>query len=331
MARSTTWTGFEFGDNSGFSAFSGNVKILGSGRGRRARTGDFYLYLFKPTASGGSYAQIPHEATIQNTSGGGVKAMMRVFFSVEALPSSGHEPYAYFGTATVIQFGCEVNPSGQFRARTIGNVVSAYTTATLAIGGDYELRLTAEYDDQPSGSDSSTATVTILDAEGNELETVTVTNAAAGSGPFMLQNAQLGGWSFNTSISILRFDDYFCDAASDADRASVALPPEDRISPIRPTGQGASADWSGEWQNLRDQPYSALLSTDQTSSVNGESTTLAHLSAAALGISNIAGVKILANAKASVLSCTDGVVGCRSAMTDGNGDTIALTHVVFAR
>jgi hypothetical protein len=36
-------------------------------------------------------------------------------------------------------------------------------------------------------------------------------------------------------------------------------------------------------------------------------------------------------AKASVLSCTDGVVGCRSAMTDGDGDTIALTHVVFAR
>jgi hypothetical protein len=32
-----------------------------------------------------------------------------------------------------------------------------------------------------------------------------------------------------------------------------------------------------------------------------------------------------------VLSCTDGVVGCRSTMTDGAGEVIALTHVVFDR
>jgi hypothetical protein len=36
-------------------------------------------------------------------------------------------------------------------------------------------------------------------------------------------------------------------------------------------------------------------------------------------------------ATAQVLSCTDGVVGCRSTMTDGAGEVIALTHVVFDR
>lgn len=291
MALVRNFCGFEAGNNAGLFAFSGNVRVIGDGT---ARTGDFYLKLLKPTAASGHYAELGVSG-IQSSAGGGVKGVLRVYVRLRRYPSAGWEPIAGFMSATAADFAMEVNPTGLFRARTIGNVTSTSSFAPLALDQWYAVTIEAHYDDAFEGQDSAGCTVTV---EG--VDRVSAGQSAAGSGPYTLRHAHLGGWSYNTAAIEVDFDDWVVVAASDADRSSVALPSATRITPVAVTGQGTAADFSGDWRNVLDVPYSSDVVTDQTSAVNGASTTFTHRTKAQLGISGLAALKVYATAKASV-------------------------------
>jgi hypothetical protein len=286
--------GGEAGDNSGLSSFSGSPNVVGDGT---ARTGDFYLKILKATASSGVYFELAHRVTIVSTSGGGVNGLIRSYIRCRAYPSVSGEVILMFGAASGRQFAMEMDTAGHFRAYAMGTT-SSYSTNPIPLSVNNawtEVVLSAVFNDNPSGNDQAICTVTVTG-----VEIVSATNNAPAAGPCTLAQAHFGGHVLTSCTVETDYDDIVMVAGSDDERTNAVLPAETRISPVRVTAQGASADWTGDYRNVTDVPVYGGVLTDQNSGTNGASTTLKHGTVAQLKLGTIRAVAVYANAYATV-------------------------------
>jgi hypothetical protein len=112
----------------------------------------------------------------------------------------------------------------------------------------------------------------------------------------------LGGFYAGYASAAVTVDVYFDDAifmraTGDADVANCVMPPfaANRVSGVYMSGPGATQQWTGDWRNVQDKPYTTSPATLQTSASAGLVTSFAHPTAQQLGLGQIHAVAILPN------------------------------------
>jgi hypothetical protein len=302
MASDRNFCGFNAGDASGLSAASGLGSVLFISTAAK-HLGAYGLELLKTVASASGYAQLPI-TTLTTSSDTHARGAMRVFFQVPAsgLPSVDHHLVAGFTAVSTHTYAAtmELDTTGHFRARA-STVVSAYSAAALVEGAWYEAVVTFDLFDKPSGFDTMDTTVSVYTMDGTLVETVTVNNAAVGTGPYTIQPPTLGS---NTAVSATAHFFYanWAWAANVAEASAPVLPAGKIIYPCRITGQGAADDWTpaGGWERIDEIPFDPSgPAGEEITSASAVDTTYTHQPLSVRHVETVYGWKVYANVKGS--------------------------------
>lgn len=288
----TSFGGFESDLFNG--AFSGSLVYVAHERG------DAWLHVHYPTAGSGGYAIRNFDTAFSNLSSSETGlAKMRFRFAIDELPSAAIY-VGGFGTLTVeCRALMRLSTTGTFYANANGTL-SSESAAALSVGVEYLVEIETSITNNPSGSDSQTTTVTVKSSDGlTTIGSVTATfNSSFFANP-VINAPFLGSPSLDASASKrLRYRDWFVIAGDDPDTASVVLPTATRIECVPVTGQGASADWTGSYNLVRERPRDTATG-EQTTTADEATTTFTHATAAALGIEGIEAVQVVAHLKAA--------------------------------
>jgi hypothetical protein len=262
--------------------------------------GEAWLQVWNPVSTSGGYAIRNYDTAFTNLSSGetGVAKTRFRFVIDTALPTAT----IYVGGFGTLSNECRammrLSTTGTFYAMANGTL-SAQSTAALSVGVTYLIEISTTITNNPSGNDSQTCTVTVKTDDGTLIESVTATyNTFFISNP-IIHPPFLGSPSLDASaVKRLRYRDWYTIAGDDTDTASVVLPTATRIDCAPVTGQGASADWTGSYNLVKERPRDATTG-EQTTTVDEASTTFTHASAASLGIEGIEAVQVVAQVKAA--------------------------------
>lgn len=324
MAIEGGFCGFELGSNGAVVNLNAGV-IVGDGT---ARTGEFYCKQKQTTAALNNPIGFPRVSTSIGSSlsnGEQVKGIIRAWVRFRARHgTSGAAVVGWAQNGSDAYRGwCAMDTSGHFAAAAFGTV-GTYSSAVLALDTWYRIEVTSTV---TKGASNNTldVSVSVYNEAGSLIETVTRSDTNITSPTF--PGPGVGNSSFTSSTSDVDFDDCVWVWGDKADVGNVTLPSAMRIHRVMANAQGASAGWTGDYRNVAEAPLDRdNTATDQSTSTNGASTTFSHATAATLGLTSIAAVKVYAYLKGSS-SGTDALL---INGTEYNVTTPATSYTSFA-
>ena len=300
MASARGFDGFECADHTeSLIVVSGNARIFADGA---ARTGDWFLRLQNGSAAAAGYATVVGGITGSSlglADGETLTYLARVYFRLGHYPSVSDATFFGCGTATeAFRSGLAIDTSGHIAAKT-HTTLGSYGSVPLPLNEWLRVEMVHVLTNTPASSDNTlVVTFDVYDEDDNLVDTCTGTFASTSAANGA--NIILGGNNVATTKRA-DYDDLVWACGSGADAIGLALPTQRRISPIYVTGQGASADWTGDWQRVAEVP--GIGTTDEiTTSTDEASTTYTHESCATLGIEDIYAVKIMGHFRSTISS-----------------------------
>lgn len=293
----TGFGGFEIGDRSYYTASNGNARLVYDHR--NARSGDCYLLMNEPGSALLSRVSLEQPTTGLGPTADGeiVQGKFRVWMYIEQIPGTADYPILSLGYNNVVGYaGSVLRTDGTFACQRYNAVTGAASTAVLVIGRYYRCDLTVTWTNVVASSNTRyDISFSVYEADGTLVETVTIVNGTEShtipDGTIRsLCIPTLGGAGASTKR--IRFDDFWHSIHGPG--STPAFPANDaRCTIVKPTGQGASAAWTGDYRNVRQIPRIELdVTAEQTTTGVGNATTFTHQSAAALGLSGIEGVRV---------------------------------------
>lgn len=302
MSIEVFWTGFEGGESCGRTA--GNPlrgAVMGDGT---ARTGEFYCkeyasinypnmyHLIKPV----TYPTLG----IGMADGEECRINYRVFFRTNAVIGSatyancggiGYNGDVFFGNFII-------DPTNHIAAYG-GLTISSYTGFALAMNTWYRVDLKYRFI-RGTINCAVSLDLYLYSENGTFIENVSISTSVLTAGRDMFNECAIGHSSTPASSYDFDYDDLFIEWRDRGDAVlDFAFPSATKISRAGVTGQGASAAWTGDYRTVTDVPRE-LTTDEQTTAVNGATTTFTHDSASDLLLGDISGVTVCAALKASV-------------------------------
>lgn len=185
-----------------------------------------------------------------------------------------------------------------------GPYVPGTATTGTAPENDPEgwVRVDLEIEGHPNGtSDEINVDATVYFPDGtNEAISVSFTGSLGANFSFQTMGfyLQAGAFGFGNLTADILLDDWIMIGATNADEPGMsALPTATRIQAAFNTGQGASSGWTGNWAQASKRAWDSTGGS-QTAGSAGLDTTFTHETAAALGLSGIEGISLVALATA---------------------------------
>lgn len=258
-----------------------------------ARTGDYGLRLFSPTAVTTVAAALwtTGQASLSTSgvaNGERVRSVTRFAVKWRAFPSASINFISGGGTGYLTLF--RVHPDGTFNARLIS--VDGSAVGPMPLDEWLIVEIFFEGVKNPTGSGGVTSGwVRVSREDGTEIGFSSAANTMVFQpGPSVpgLSYPEPGNGGVSASIDVLLDDFFFSSATGDADVADCVFPPfaVNRVSPVMPTGVGSQSDFGGDWRAVLRKPYTGTTGA-MTSNVAGDVQTFSKKTAAQLGLGNI--------------------------------------------
>lgn len=297
MALDRAFTGMEGGARDPFASIDNHVYVSDG----TARTGQWHLRLQVIVAATNSgkcafTAPTAGQAIADNNAATG---RIRCFFRLAAMPSGATDIRIIgfgAGAAPANGAGLLIKSTGAFAAAA-SSTIGTYTGGGLLTTGIwYRVELVSLITNPAAGVNTIDVTVNVYnDTTGALVGTVTASGTStAGSTPSFAA-CTVGHSDTNSSTYQTDFDDIYWVIE---DNGTAALPTATRIVRVEASAQGASADWTGDYRTVTELPRDTATD-EQAATTNGFTTTFAHATAAALGITGIEGITAYAALKAS--------------------------------
>lgn len=279
MAIVRDFCGFETGDLAAWTS-GGTFGAVADGS---ARSGEFHGRWQQPVGVSGFNGLVGRLMTpgIPTPGAGEVgRVLLRGYIRVRQYPNANNMLVLGIGSSGTRHMGLTITTAGVLGLFHISGATSTGPVIPLDVWHRVEVSYKVTEDGgtpYPTECQVSVSGPAISWAAGNTSQT------AASLSLFELVFCHTGGTFTNAIIEV---DDLLVVFATAADAAAVALPVASRIHALRPTAQGASAAWTGDWRHVRKRPKGNSTSA-QTTSTNNARTTFTHLSAEALGLDTV--------------------------------------------
>lgn len=299
MAVDIHFYGAESGDNRGLQSFSGSLVVMGGAGADAPRTGDFFVRSQHKAAATGTSFTFPNL-----TIGTGLAALQTVRARMRFAMRIKQHVSATVNVASIGTIGN--SPAGAFCLNSSGNYAAqsrttrgTFSAGALALDTWYIVEMTVWSTRPGAGFGTINTEVTVIG-----FTTQTAADVGNISSYDIQPNSARLGHLFNfentANTRIIDYDDWFyIGGAGTTDEPNVVLPAATHVAPVRITGQGASAQWTGDWNNCRDIPLFTSSTTEQSASGAGNDTTFTHDTLARLGYSGVAGFRLVTSLKVS--------------------------------